>query len=65
MSQLATTLGEVTPMETPTPKGKTKEGPKRKEEKMTRKRKKQDDVKKVSKGEAVYTQQLFGEEKSQ
>lgn len=52
-------------MEKTTPKGRTKDGPKRKEEKMTRKRKKQDQVKKASKGEDVYIQQLFGAEKSQ
>lgn len=51
-------------MEKTTPKGRTKDGPKRKE-KMTRKRKKQNQVKKVSKGEDVYIQQLFGAEKSQ
>ena len=51
-------------MEKTTPKGRTKDGPKRKDG-MTRKRKKQDQVKKVSKGEDVYIQQLFGAGKSQ
>lgn len=52
-------------MEKMTPNGRTKDVLKRKEEKMTRKRENRDQGKKVSRGEDVYIQQLFGAEKSQ
>lgn len=52
-------------MEKMTPMGRTKDEPKRKEEKMPRKKRKEDQLTKVSEGEDVDIQQLSGVEKCQ